>query len=205
MRKWFGLVAVLLFPGSAFAASASAQLFAAVLQDPGHRQLVLQAAERTPAWTHLGCANASFAQAQEIGVYVPVTFDKNGAPVSGEWREGLIATGCGAPVTLNVLTRITAPATLSTGFLLPGDTIADPILQNAAQNFAAKAAGGLPPGCTDGFIANTRFAGYEGPDAAKQSGSWKEIWTLNLCGQPKQVVMHFGVDAASVNINAVPQ
>ena len=206
MTKWMGAMLVLLLPVAALAAlPQTAQQFAAVLGNPGHRQLVLQAAERTPAWPHLACANAVFAQAPEIGVYLPVTFDKNGAPVSGEWREGLTVTGCGAPIMLNVLTVVTAPATLSTGYLLPGGTIADPILQNAAQGFAVRAAGGIPPGCKDPFIADTKFAGYEGPDAARQTGSWKELWTLDLCGKPRQIMLHFGVDATSVTVKATPQ
>jgi hypothetical protein len=197
------LMAILLLPAMAQAAgTASAMEFAAVLQNPGHRQTVLDAAKDSPAWTHMSCPGARFAQAPEVGVYLPVVFDKTGVPVSGEWREGLAVTGCGAPMMLNVLTRITAPATLATGFLLPGSTIADPILQNYAQAFALKAAGGLPAGCTDGYVANTEFAGYEGTDAAQQTGPWKEIWTLDLCGPRKRVTMHFIVGASRVTINA---
>ena len=163
MKGWI-LTAILLFPAAAQAAGAgSAMQFAAVLQNPGHRQTVLDAAKDSPAWTHLSCPGARFAQAPEVGVYLPVVFDKSGVPVSGEWREGLTVSGCGAPMTLNVLTQITAPATLATGFLLPGSTIADPILQNYAQAFALKAAGGLPPGCKDGYVANTEFAAMRAP------------------------------------------
>ncbi len=205
MKKHLILAAILLPPAIAQAAQGgSAMEFAAVLQNPGHRQTVLDAARDSPAWTHLSCPAARFAQAPEIGVYLPVVFDKNGVPVSGEWREGLTATGCGAPITLNVLTQITAPATLATGYLLPGSTIADPVLQNYAQAFALKAAGGLPAGCKDGYVANTAFAGYEGADAAQQTGPWKEIWTLDLCGPPERVLMHFIVGASSVAIHAEP-
>jgi hypothetical protein len=200
------LMAILLLPAMAQAAgTASAMEFAAVLQNPGHRQTVLDAAKDSPAWTHMSCPGARFAQAPEVGVYLPVVFDKTGVPVSGEWREGLAVTGCGAPMTLNVLTQITAPATLATGFLLPGSTIADPILQNYAQAFALKAAGGLPAGCKDGYVANTEFAGYEGATAAQQTGPWKEIWTLDLCGPPERVVMHFIVGASSVAVHAEPE
>lgn len=202
MKHWLGLAALLLLPGFAQAAPPSAQAFAAVLQNPGHRQLVLATAQRTPVWLHLGCAGARFTPAPEIAVYLPVVFDKTGAPVAGEWREGVVASGCGAKVTLNVLTLITAPSTLETGYLLPGGSIADPVLQNAAQAFAVKAAGGIPPGCGQGFIANTAFAGYD--DAAAKSGPWKELWTLDLCGPPKQVVVHFEADVTGTTIEAAP-
>jgi hypothetical protein len=205
MKKWLGLPVLLLLPVTAQASHpASAQQFAAVMQDPGHRQAVLQAAEQTPVWTHIACAAARFTPSPEIAVYIPVTFDKQGAPLDGEWREGIAASGCGAPITLNVLTQVTAPATLATGYLLPGGSIADPILQNAAQGFAVKAAGGIPPGCTDAYIANTEFAGYEGPGAATQTGPWKELWTLDLCGPPKQILVHFETDATGTTIDAVP-
>jgi hypothetical protein len=209
MLKRLVVTASLLLPAAAWAAQAPAQTpmamqFAAVLQNPGHRQLVLETAQQSPAWTHVSCSNARFAQAPEVGVYMPVVFDKSGAPVSGEWREGLVASGCSAPITLNVLTQITAPATLATGFLLPGATIADPILQNYAQHFALKAAGGLPAGCRDAFIANTEFAGYDDPDAGPEIGPWKEIWTLDLCAPPKRVLMHFIPDAGGTTIEATP-
>jgi hypothetical protein len=206
MVKWLGLVAVLLFPMIAQAnPAATAQEFAAVMQDKGHRQMVLEAAMATPVWARIGCAAATFAQAPQIAVYAPIVFDKNGEPVSGEWRESEIATGCGAPITLNVLTKVTAPAALSTGYLLPGASIADPILQNAAQGFAVKAAGGVPPGCKAAFIANTAFAGYDGPDAAQKTGPWREIWTLDFCGPPIQVVVRFDVGATGTTISAAPQ
>jgi hypothetical protein len=204
--KYLISAAILVLPAMAGAAPTAknpmAMRFAAVLQDPGHRQLVLDSAKESPAWTHISCAGASFAQAPEVGVYVPVVFDKNGEPVAGEWREGLVASGCGAPITLNVLTQITAPATLATGFLLPGATIADPVLQNYAQSFALKAAGGLPAGCTDGYVANTEFAGYDAANSGTKIGPWKEIWTLDLCAPPKRVTMHFIPDATGTTIHA---
>jgi hypothetical protein len=206
MIKRLMLTAILVLPAMAQAAKpGTAMEFAAVLQNPGHRQTVLDAAKASPAWTHISCPAANFAQAPEVGVYLPVVFDKTGVPVSGEWREGLTVTGCGAPITLNVLTQISAPATLATGYLLPGSTIADPILQNYAQSFALKAAGGLPAGCKDGYVANTEFAGYEGEGAAQQTGPWKEIWTLDLCGPPKRVLIHFIVGASSVAVKAEPE
>jgi hypothetical protein len=205
MIKTLALAMIGLLPAVAGAADTPiAMRFAGVIQNPGHRQTVLDAARHSPAWTHMSCAAASFAPAPEIGVYVPLQFDKNGAPISGEWREGVVASGCGAPITLNVLTRITAPATLATGYLLPGATIADPILQNYAQSFALKAAGGLPAGCKDGYVANTAFAGYDSAKANDDSGPWKEIWTLDLCGPPKRVLMHFIPDGNGTTINAQP-
>lgn len=179
-----------------------AQRFAAVLQNPGHRKLVLQAARATPAWAHKACAGAYFKVSPEVAVYVPVRFNKKGEPVSGEWRERVVAKGCGAPMTLNVLTRITGTARLATGYLLPGDSIADPILENAAEGVAVKAAGGVPKGCASPFIADTKFLGYDNGTAG--SGAWKERWTLDFCGVQKLVVMHFAAGATRVTIHAEP-
>ncbi len=180
--------------------------FVNIIQNAGHHATVLDAARQTAAWAHTGCAAATFNEAPEIGVYIPVQFNLAGEPVAGEWREGIVATGCGVTMTLNVLTKVTATATLATGPLLPGGTIADPVLQNAAQGYAVAAAGGLPAGCTDAYVANTVFAGYEGPapqpGAAQQPAAWKEIWTLSLCGPNRNVLLHFTPGGAGIGITA---
>lgn len=212
MTKWLGLIVLMVAPVLPPVAAQADQppvaaAFAAVMQDAGHRQTVLDAAKQSPAWTHKSCAGASFAETPEVAVYVPVTFDKNGVPTAGAWREGVVASGCGAPITLNILTKITAPATLATGFLLPGATIADPVLQNYAQKYAVSAAGGIPAGCHDAYVADTEFAGYENSTAGATnatSGPWKEIWMLDLCGSRKRVVLHFIPDAMGITINANP-
>ena len=209
MKRWFGFMVVLLSPVLAQAtapagATATAQRFAAVLQDPGHRQMVLQSAQKTPAWERVACAGARFSPIPQIAVYAAVVFDKKGMPVAGAWRESLTATGCGAPMTLNVLTKITAPGTLATGYLLPGTTMGDPILQNTGQAVVVRFLGGIPKGCRDAFVADTEFVGFEGPDAARQTGPWKEIWTVDLCSQPKQVMIHFVPEATTVTIYAEP-
>jgi len=190
------LVLMLLVP--ALARADRKNDFANVIQNPGHHAAVLDAARQTPAWAHTGCPTASFNEAPEIGVYIPVRFDPTGDPVAGEWREGIVASGCGVTMTLNVLTKITAAGTLATGPLLPGGTIADPVLQNAAQSYAVSAAGGLPTGCADAYVANTAFAGYEG--GAQQPAAWKELWTLNLCGPARTVVLHFTPDGPGIAI-----
>jgi hypothetical protein len=197
--RW--LVALLLMPIVALGQQQPQNAFANVIQNIGHHQAVLAAAQQTPAWTHIACPAASFNEAPEIGVYIPVQFDPSGEPTGGEWREGIVATGCGAAITLNVLTKVTGTGTLATGPLLPGGTIADPVLQNAAQSNALTAAGGLPPRCTDAYVADTSFAGYVGnpPNAP-----WKEVWTLTLCGASKRVVMHFLPRGQGIDVTATP-
>jgi hypothetical protein len=198
--RWFGLL-VVLAPCAAWAQANTAQEFAAVLQDAGHRQDVLAAAQATPAWAALGCATASYTPQQEVGVYVPVTFDGAGAPVAGEWREGILASGCGRKLALNVLTKVTAPGTLASGALIPGATIADPELQNLAQAYVAQAAGGLPAGCTNAFITDTVFEGYDGA-AAGEPAPWREVWTISLCGVVKKVELGFVPGPQGVAVDA---
>jgi hypothetical protein len=199
--RWIGLLLVLA-PFAAWAQASMAQEFAAVLQDSGHRQDVLAAAQATPAWAQLGCAAGSYAPQPEVGVYVPVQFDGAGAPVAGEWREGILASGCGRKLMLNVLTKVTAPATLASGPLIPGGTIADPGLQNLAQGYVAQAAGGLPAGCTNAFIADTVFEGYDGKAAAGDSAPWRETWTIDLCGAVKAVALTFVPGPQGVAVDA---
>jgi hypothetical protein len=202
-------LALLASPLIAAAQTKAADAFAAVMQNAGHKAAVMDSAKQSPAWSHMACPSASFSPAPEVGVYAPIEFNPAGQPVAGEWREGVIATGCGTSVTLNVLTKVTAPATLASGPLLPGGTIADPILQNNAQINAVAAAGGIPASCKDAYIANTSFGGYEGaantaPPKAGQSAPWRETWTISLCGTTKNVVLHFTPTADGVSIKTNP-
>lgn len=203
------LAITLTVPSAAQAEEKAADAFAAVIQNAGYKAAVMDAARQSSAWSHMACPTATFAQQPEIGVYVPIHFNPAGQPVAGEWREGIIATGCSTTVTLNVLTKVTAPATLASGPLLPGGTIADPVLQNDAQANAVAAAGGIPPSCKDAYIANTVFCAYEGSanstlPKGEQTAPWREIWTLSLCGTTKNVVMHFTPNPQGVTIYVNP-
>jgi hypothetical protein len=215
MRKWVVSMVVVMTPWLAKAAPpvaadgqvTTAQLFSAVLQDAGHRREVSQAALATPVWRHIACKAARYTQAPEVGVYAPVKFDSTGAPVAGEWREGIVASGCGPALRLNVLTKITAPSTLATGALLPGETIADPDLQNAAQFYALKAAGGLPKTCPEAYVANTAFIGFaptaQPLNAASENITpWREVWTLDLCRVVKRVTLDFVPSPQGVSVAA---
>jgi len=211
MRGWV-LVVMLLAPGWAFGqaqGNASAQQFAAVMQNPGHRQAVLADAAATPAWAALGCKTATYAEAPEVAVYAPLKFDALGAPVAGEWREGVVASGCGQRMQLNVLTEVTGPSTLASGALQPGATIADPVLQNVAQAYAVRAAGGLPAGCKYAFVANTAYLGFAGaPNGLPQgeiTAPWREDWVLDFCGGLKVVKLQFtpGVEGISLSVVGV--
>jgi hypothetical protein len=193
--RWWVLV-VMLAPGAALA-DTGVQKLAEVISNAGHHATVLAAARASPVWVAEGCAGASFKGTPEVGVYLPLSFNGNGLPVAGEWREGLLASGCGPAVTLNVLTVVTGPGVLATGPLLPGGTIADPELQDAAQKYAVAGAGGVPAGCRGSYVADTVFGGYEGAVAPRP---WREAWTLNFCGAVKTVVMHFAPDAAGTKI-----
>jgi hypothetical protein len=191
-------------PSAPAAPPPSANEFAAVMQDAGHRQEVLHAAQATPVWQHRACKAARYTQAPEIGVYAPLRFDASGAPVSGEWREGIVVSGCGPALRLNVLTKVTAPSTLASGALSPGETIADPVLQNVAQFSAVKAAGGLPKTCRAAYVANTAFAGFAkaAGAAGQDSTPWREIWTLNICQAVKRVTLNFIPSPQGVSIAA---
>jgi hypothetical protein len=200
--KWLGLL--LLIPATAYSQATPENDFANIIQDISHHQAVLDAAQQTPVWTHIACGSASFNEAPEIAVYSPVRFDPSGEPVAGEWREGIVATGCGPAITLNVLTKVTATATLATGPLLPGGTIADPSLQNAAQAPALSAAGGIPAGCADAYIADTAFVAYETAVTETKNAPWREIWSIRLCGATRKVIMHFLPTWQGVTVSANP-
>ncbi len=68
--------------------------------------------------------------------------------------------------------------------------------------------GDMPPGCDEGGVVDTRFAGVDGepPGTKPPSGGilkpWTEIWTLEACGKRAQVTMHFIPDPSGTEIQA---
>jgi type II secretory pathway pseudopilin PulG len=72
--------------------------------------------------------------------------------------------------------------------LLPGLSIADPLLQrDAVAGAEASVKAEQPKGCNKSIVADTRLA--EPLTAA--GGPWVELWTLNQCGKERHVEMRF--------------
>ncbi len=154
------------------------------------------------------CAAASFKPTGELTVYTPPQFDPNGALASGIWSERVVVSGCGAPMTLNILTVLqpgSPPARIPT---MPGDTRADPAMQKSALQYAqAIAARAAPPNCREEMFTNTQFDGYTGlPNGdvrdGRQNRAWREIWTLSSCGVNYAIQLTFTPNAQGTQLTA---
>ena len=153
------------------------------------------------------CAAAAFKPTGDLTVFVPPQFDAQGTLQQGIWLERVIASGCGAPRTLNVLTVLqpgSAPTRVPT---MPGSTHADPATQKAALQYAqAVAIRAAPPGCRTQAFVDTRFDSYTGlPNPAitdRDGRAWREVWTLAACGTLYDLTLTFTPNAQGTQLVA---
>jgi hypothetical protein len=193
----------LLAPGAAVAQEQT--LLERVLVDPTERAHVLAAARRSTVVLNEPCKSATFALADGVVLYRPVTADATGAVDGGAWKQVVREEGCGASRTLNVLAYVPRARSLATTPLLPGTTHADPQLQADGARYAVAAAGLPEKNCEIGYIADTGFLRRD--EAAPNGGRgrpWTELWTLVSCSGTTQVAMHFMPDSTGTTIGAGP-
>jgi hypothetical protein len=183
--------------------------FAKLLDDPIEQQHVVGGAGRATVLLQNPCADARFSIEKKFVPYKPLTFDDSGALVSGAWKQIVEEQGCGASRTLNVMVIAQGAGKLAVVPLLPGETRADPVLQQDAVKYAVQAlgtvAGGRESNCTIGYVADTKFLAEEGqalPGA--KAPPWKELWTLESCTQKMLVPMKFIPDSTGTSISAGP-
>ena len=93
--------------------------------------------------------------------------------------------------------------------LLPGTTIADPLLQRDGIRYAtlaAEANGPKPAGCNTVRVVDTAFGAYGTPAPKARPGvdprSWTENWTVDACGTSTLVKLSFLPDATGTTISA---
>lgn len=181
---------------------------ATLVQQSAWQDALLAAARAQFKQLPENCAAASFKPTGELTVYAPAQFDSSGALASGIWNERVGVTGCGAPVTLNILTVMQAgspPARIPT---MPGETRADPATQKSALQYAqAIAARAAPPNCREEMFTNTKFDGYTGlPDTTIRDGrpnrAWREVWSLTSCGVNFAIELTFTPNAQGLQLTA---
>jgi hypothetical protein len=181
----------------------------ALMASPGHKAALLAAGQQAMATLPEPCASAEWHTTGDVGVIEAPVTGPAGQPASGMWREQLIASGCGGARAFNVLTTVQPDGSLASGPLLPGNTIAGPVLQHDSVGYAAAAFGELPPGCAQGVVTNTAFGSFEGDSnpkvpASRNGRPWRETWTLAACGKTADVLMHFAPDDTGTTISADP-
>lgn len=183
--------------------------FAKLLEDPTQQQHVISGARRSTVFLQNPCADAQFSVENKFVPYKPLSFDGSGTIVSGAWKQIVAARGCGASHLLNVVVIAQGAGKLAVVPLLPGETHADPVLQQDAVKIAVQALasvpGGREPNCTVGYVADTKFLGQGGQALPGSKGPpWKELWTLESCTQQMLVPMRFTPDSTGTSISAGP-
>ena len=181
-----------------------------LLTTPEHRAALLRAAHAVAPPGAAPCPDANYVTTGDIGILVPPRGGGAGKVVQGVWKETIHAQGCGPERVLNAMTQVTPDGTLTTTPLLPGNTIADPQLQRDSVQYAAAGMGGMPPGCNQGAVVDTRYVGLDGQApgtrlaANQEPQAWDEVWTLEACGRRVAVAMKFSPDATGTAIHASP-
>jgi hypothetical protein len=172
-----------------------------VINDPTLLQSVINTAKKSAVIINNPCPSAKFSLNDKLAIYKPLIFDEAGTITGGAWKYVVQEEGCGATRTLNVLSIIANPKSLSTTPLLPGTTHADPLLQKDAVRYAVIATGGPEKNCKTGYIEQTEFLKYEGaPLEGAKGAPWQELWTITSCTQKAQVIVHFIPDKTGTSI-----
>jgi hypothetical protein len=142
-----------------------------------------------------------------VVIGVAPTFDKAGKPVSGNWRVVSHLAGCGNARMFSLFYAAGPNGELRRIAMLPGTSVADPVLQRDALVFANTGMGKLtPPGCKDFKYLDTAFDGFGPPVPGAQPGretrGWIEKWTVLGCGTTGIVKLYFTPDATGTAISA---
>lgn len=130
----------------------------------------------------------------------PITFatDKS-APVSGTWYQRFTVARCGEDKIYNTLAIAKGDTPLRLVALLPGRTIASPLLMlNALEDVTRLAGLKGEPDCESVMIADTDLIDREAVYAELKAGhtvaDWQEVWTVKHCAQHIPVYVHFSGD-----------
>jgi hypothetical protein len=177
--------------------------------------LAMDASEKMGGDAH--CRNRTVSTTE---VLVPVEVTPQG--VSGRWTERWTVDRCGVSVPYVVkfdrardgdldvsMQREVADAEAAT---VPGDTLADPVLQRDTLAFLAQRdlwEAGPEARCRTRKIVATEvlmpLAGDEVENARPIAGRWVERWTLDRCGASVDYVIRFSTTRKGTTFVADPQ
>jgi hypothetical protein len=133
-----------------------------------------------------------------------ITFDADGNPETGSWRQQFPLEACGEKIVLNFY-FIARDGKISGIVGAPGDTRADLMLQRDTVTYAQMGAMRKIPDCKTLEIKNTRFEGFGTPDVPDPGPNeklrpWWETWTMIGCGQTAEVPIVYLPDATGTKI-----
>jgi len=136
-------------------------------------------------------------------------FDAAGNLLSGLIKEQFAASGCGKHRLENIFTGV-KDGRIFVVAKIPGTTHADPLLVHDTLMEAYQAAAMRIGSCQKVRFVDTSFEAFEGepnPRAKSQMNGgrpWREIWTLDICGSPTQVIIHYIPDETGTTIVSGP-
>lgn len=179
---------------------------ARILQDSANRQAVIETAREQNGQLPDACGSATYIETSRT-VLSPPQIDGTGKLIGGTWVQRVIAAGCGMRRQLNILTLAQRDGALRRTALLPGSTIADPLLQRDAIQYALLQAHRLiPPDCRQARVFETRFVEFEGTPLSTVHGRvarpWREDWKVEGCGKRVVVPVHFVPHPTGTTIRA---
>ncbi len=112
-----------------------------------------------------------------ISVFITPAFNRDGAPMNGDWLVRYTASVCGKD-TLRTIHFRADDSGIEMSSLLPGNTQADPRLQVDVTKAFTMAVNKAYPNCRNPYVADTRMLSMP----KNGDAPWEELWVANVCG-----------------------
>jgi hypothetical protein len=210
--RWAKLVACALVASACFvpvrapAQGIDGEKFQRFLMSDLHKALVGQALARFPPVVFRRCPTL-VSKGSSVMPLGPISFNQNGVPNSGTWKQQYPVEGCGNDTTLN-LYFIATEQRVNTVLGAPGTTRASLQLQADTLMYAHMGAGVKAKDCKTFEITNTRFEDFgSGPLKQPDPGPnarfrpWWETWTVVGCNRTFDVPITFAPNETGTNIS----
>ena len=173
----------------------------ALLALPQHRMAVLAAVKLSGTWVKHGCQNASFTPIRGARLWIYPEFSAAGIPIVGQWRESVLAQGCGLTRVLNATTTVTGSNVAQTMPGVPGVSRGNPTLQIDGWKYAQLAVRATLPECMHIYLDDTALLTTL-VSTGVPGARWSEKWTVVACGKPLFVEMTFDPQTVGAVIGA---
>lgn len=181
-------------------AEESSPALKAYLTNPARVKEMGESARRAIPFVAGTCKDIVPAGKTRLTVVKPLTFNDQGHPTAGTFREIVPVTFCGEAVDVNIWALARPDGTVKRIAMLPGQSRAEPQLQLDAMRqvmmaavFQARSAGVDLSGCKAFNVRNTRIT----KDVT--DGTWTEIWDTEQCGTRAPIEIEFATAADGTN------
>ena len=115
----------------------------------------------------------------------------------------ILIEGCGQRAQRNWVFMVLNDGRRSVLEMLPGNSVADPVLQQDAMRAARLAAQAAVPGCQQVLPLSGEFDGPDAePGVARRTRPWTETWIMEACGIRLGVPMLFTPTATGTSFTA---